>query len=724
MATLYNVLPLLAIAANLLVGAYVITRAPRRLANRLFLGVTLCLSVWGVGEFLMRTATSPSEALLAGKIGCLGWCLVGVIFFHLALELSEVKPGVWRRLPLAAAYSAGLALVLLTWTTDLIFKAFVPSPYPGYMEVGGLLRLPSKLFVAGMVLAGIAVMAHFYRKTSSLEKRRRISLAIVAAVIPVATGLVTDVLLPLLGVETPFSSLSAGPAMAAITAYAVTRHDLMRSVVSSLGGTIITKIREAVLINDTRGIIETVNPAAEQLTGYSKAELVNTPVAALLMTTRGTSGHEPDRSVCIAKDGGLVPVEMSQEIVKRRTGGVVGSVIVLHDLRETLRLVAARREVALATAQAQVERNRSEALRRSRQELKELSEFLESVIENIAEPLFIKDRSLRFVFVNKALCDVSGYSREELIGKKSADFVTEDIAINSEKIEMEIISGGNLVECTVEGVEDARGKPRAVRMIKAPLKNDSGQVEYLVGVMNDITEQKQLEEARLDFIRVAAHELRTPLTSLQLGLDVLARETRGALDEEQQRSLDILSLSVDRLTRLARNLLDMASLEAGALTLERKQVKISPLVDEAVTMFSSTMNEKGLYCKVQVGRALPLAFADPNRLSQVLFNLVSNAVKYTDRGGITISAREDGDDHLELCVSDTGKGISATQRETVFAGLVQARDAVTAGEGTGLGLSIAKAIVEAHGGRIWLESREGEGSDFYFTVPASRSREA
>jgi PAS domain S-box-containing protein len=719
MATLYSLLPLLAIAANLLVGSYVITRAPRRLANRLFGCVTLCLSLWGVGEFMMRTATSPSEALEAGKIGSLGWCLVGVFFFHLTLELAAVKPGVRRWLPLAAAYSTGLALVLLTWTTDLIFKPFVPSTYPGYMEVGGLLRLPSKLFVAGMMLTGIAVLVHSYRRTASLENRRRLGLVIVAAAIPVAMGLVTDLLLPLAGVETPFSSLSAGPIMAAITAYAVTRHDLMRSVVSSLGGTIITKIHEAVLVADGRGLIETANPAAERLTGYSEAELVNSPVAALLMTIPSTSRHEPERSACVTKDGELVPVEMSQETVKRRTGGTIGSVIVLHDLTETLRLVAARREAQLATAQARIERKRTEALSRSRQELKELSEFLESVIGNIAEPLFIKDRDLRFVYVNKALCDISGYTREQLIGKKSADFVPEDVAANAEKIEMEILSGGEMVEDTVEGVQDARGKALHLRMIKAPIKDESGQVEHLVGIANDITEQKQLEKTRLDFIRVAAHELRTPLSSLQLGLDVLARETRGALDREQQRSLEILSLSVDRLTRLARNLLDVASLEAGALTLERKRVRIGSLVDEAVAVFSSTMNEKGLYCRVLLEEALPPAHADTNRLSQVLFNLLSNAVKFTDEGGITISAREDGDGYLELCVSDTGPGVSAARSETIFSGFVSARDAVTAAEGTGLGLSIARAIVEAHGGRIWLESSHGEGSEFHFTVPVA-----
>src|SRR5450759_5265677 len=99
------------------------------------------------------------------------------------------------------------------------------------------------------------------------------------------------------------------------------------------------------------------------------------------------------------------------------------------------------------------------------------------------------------------------------------------------------------------------------------MKNEEGDVEFVVGISKDLTEQKKLEGARLDFIRIAAHELRTPLTSLKLGFEMLARETRGALNGEQQRSLDVLSLSIERLSRLSKNLLDLASLDAGLLTL-------------------------------------------------------------------------------------------------------------------------------------------------------------
>jgi len=192
------------------------------------------------------------------------------------------------------------------------------------------------------------------------------------------------------------------------------------------------------------------------------------------------------------------------------------------------------------------------------------------------------------------------------------------------------------------------------------------------------------------------------------------------LNVEQQRSLDVLSLSIERLSTLAKNLLDLASIDADLLTMQMQPVEVKPLLDEVVTMFSNIIGEKGLYCRVDTDGELKRAHADPSRISQVLYNLVSNAVKYTETGGITISARDYTGDFMEICVTDTGSGILPDQHESIFSGFSRARDANNR-EGTGLGLSIAKGIIEAHGGRIWVQSNVGEGSAFYFTLPVIES---
>lgn len=711
----YAYLSLVAIAVNLLVGVYVLSRGPKLLLNRLFFAVLMAIVAWATGEFIMRTVHTTQAALRGSRIAGFGWCFIGPLFVIAVLAFTEKERLLRKPRIYLALFAPGAFFLVMLWTTDLIFRGFVKS-YWGYREIAGPLRLASQLYVALMFLIGLVLLFQFGRKTQSLQKRTDARFVLAAALIPVCTGLVTDIILPRFGIHVVELSVFASTAIGPLIGYAVINQGLLTSITGSLGSTIITKIREAVIVIDSDGLIETVNPAAEELTGYPHAELTGIPIARLFTSdpVMADAGEVDVWNTCISKSGELMPVSLSSESVRMRGSKVMGSVIVVHDLRETIRLIEAELEAEEASAEVAAERDRSETLLRSREELKELSAFLESVIENIAEPLWIKDRDFRFVFVNEAFCELSGFSREEIIGKTGHSLATVEQADEVRECDAEVFATGQMSE--IETVlNDREGKAHLVRALRAPLKDDAGKVQYLVGIFTDITEQRQLENARLDFIRVAAHELRTPLTSLKLGFDVLARETRGVLDEEQRRSLDILSLSIERLSSLARNLLDLASIDAGLFTLKIERVEVEPMLEEAVTIFSSTISDKGLYCSIDAYGGLKPVYADSHRFSQVLYNLVSNAVKFTDAGGITISARNSGDDLLEICVADTGAGIPAELQESIFSSFVRPRDP-DGREGTGLGLSITKAIVEAHGGRVWVQSRVGAGSKFFFTL--------
>ncbi len=386
-------------------------------------------------------------------------------------------------------------------------------------------------------------------------------------------------------------------------------------------------------------------------------------------------------------------------------------------MEEAFRLLEVEREIKVASQRASRERERSERTEHRLEEFRKLTRFLESVIENIAEPLFIQDASCRYVFANEAFRNLAGYSRKEIVGRTDHELYWHEHAGEFSESVRRVFETGESAEFPEMSLIDREGVPHVTRTVAAPMKNEAGEVEFVVGITRDITEKRRLEEARLDFIRIAAHELRTPLTSLKLGFELLARETRGTLNPEQQRSLDILSLSIERLSRLARNLLDLASMDAGLVTLDVRPLEVEELFQEARAVFWSAVADKGLELRVEVPEGLGRASGDPARLSQVIYNLVSNAVKFTDSGAITMSARRRDDGEIEISVSDTGQGIPAGSRESIFSRFSKARSAQTAREGTGLGLSISKAIVEAHGGRIWVESAPGRGSTFTFTVP-------
>ena len=717
----YALMSLGAFAVNLGAGFYVLSRGPRLLVNRLAFAALMTLTAWSAGEFIMRSSTIIGSAQLGSKIAGLGWCMIAPIFIIFVLAFTGQEKWLEKPFVYILLFVPGVSFLILLWSTNLIFKGFQKS-YWGYREIPGTLRIPSMIYVALLFLVGIGLLFQSWRTASTRRKRINIGFVLIVTLIPLCTGMVTDVILPIAGYRVVELAMFASTAVGPLLVYAVISRGLLSNITSSLGSTIITKIREAVIVTDSEGLIETGNPAAERLTGYTQSELLETPIDRLLTVgqeaeapTRQTAA-EPTWTRLTSKSGDIIPVTLSSEPVKTNSGSVEGSVIVLHDMRDALKLLQAEREAQLATAEVEAERDRSEDLRRSHEELLELSTFLESAVENIAEPLWIKDRDYRFVFVNRAFCELSGYTKEEILGKTGYDLSGKEQADAFREKDGEAFTTGKLVKVDDMSVNDRKGNTHVVRAVRAPLKDESGKVEYLVGIFNDITEQIKLEKARLDFIRVAAHELRTPLTSLKLGFDVLAKETRGALNVEQQRSLDVLSLSIERLSTLAKNLLDLASIDADLLTMQMQPVEVKPLLDEVVTMFSNIIGEKGLYCRVDTDGELKRAHADPSRLSQVLYNLLSNAVKYTETGGITVSARDYTGDFMEICVTDTGSGISPDQHESIFSGFSRARDANNR-EGTGLGLSIAKGIIEAHGGRIWVESEIGEGSAFYFTLP-------
>ncbi len=725
----YAIMSLIALYVNLATGLYVLSRGPRILLNRLFFALMSSLAVWSAGELMMRNAATLNAARWGARVGSIGWCAAGGLFVCFILALTG-KTRWLRNLPvMGAVFIPGALFVALIWSSDLVFRGF-ESSYWGYSEIGGALRLPTKLYVAALFLLGLALVYNFWKTTPSRHKRIGAFYVMLATLVPVTMGLVTDIILPIAHVHIVEMPMFATTVIGPIVGYAVINRGLMSTVAGSLGGAIITRINDSVLVSNSEGLIETTNPATSELTGYSGEELVGTPLERLFIESprardRRDSGRDLESvnwSLCASKGGEVIPVTRSSTEVRQKRGRLIGSVTVVHDMREALRLLQVEHEVKVVSKQVEQERDRSEALKHSEEEVRKLSRFLENVIENISEPLFIQDRNLNYIFVNEAHRRLSGYSREEIIGKGDSDLYGNELAeVMSSRLNR-VFESGEGYESGETTILSRDGVAHVTRTLTAPMTNEGGDVDFVVGIIKDLTEQKRIEEARLDFIRIAAHELRTPLTSLKLGLEMLARETLGALNPEQQRSLDILSMSIERLSRLSKNLLDLASMDAGLVTLRIQEVDVAGLFHEARTMFSSAAREKGLEVRLEVPEGLRPASGDPSRLSQVLYNLVSNAVKYTDRGTITMSARDLSDGMIEISVSDTGIGIPSSAKDAIFTRFVKARSAETAREGTGLGLSITKAIVEAHGGTIRVESAVGSGSTFTFTLPGTGLR--
>jgi two-component system phosphate regulon sensor histidine kinase PhoR len=238
-------------------------------------------------------------------------------------------------------------------------------------------------------------------------------------------------------------------------------------------------------------------------------------------------------------------------------------------------------------------------------------------------------------------------------------------------------------------------------------------------VFQDLTRLRQLETVRRDFISNISHELRTPLAALKALTETLQD---SALDDppSARRFLAQIELEVDSLSQMVTELLELSRIESGRVPLHFIGKQPQDIAHAAVERLSLQAARAGLTISVDVSPDLPQVLVDPIRIEQVLVNLLHNAIKFTQQGGkVTVSARADDSkmpvEQIIFSVIDTGAGISSIDLPRVFERFYKT-DRARSGSGTGLGLAIARHLVEAHGGRIWVESQVGKGSTFFFSL--------
>jgi two-component system, NtrC family, sensor histidine kinase KinB len=259
---------------------------------------------------------------------------------------------------------------------------------------------------------------------------------------------------------------------------------------------------------------------------------------------------------------------------------------------------------------------------------------------------------------------------------------------------------------------------------QAQIVDEQGTVQGVVTLLQDVTRFKDLDRMKSEFIATVSHELRTPLTSLSMGIDILSQGVVGAVNQRQRELLVAAKDDSERLRKLVKGLLDLSKLESGKYEMKKELVDFRRLVAEAVRPLRLPFEEKQIQLEFDVPERLPALFADPHQLIWVVTNLLSNALRFTDPGGsVQLTAKEE-EDRLLVTVSDTGHGIPREHQEIVFDKFVQVKSPTDTTPGSvGLGLAIAREVVEAHGGRIWLESTVGVGSTFFFTLPAGNQSE-
>jgi two-component system phosphate regulon sensor histidine kinase PhoR len=363
----------------------------------------------------------------------------------------------------------------------------------------------------------------------------------------------------------------------------------------------------------------------------------------------------------------------------------------LADLSSTLNQTAAQLDATIRTLTE--ERNQSAA-----------------VLASMAEGVVVIGPDQRVIFCNPAFCRAVNIENTGWEGRPVAEVIRNADLLGY----IQQARTGNVTVTSEVVVGSVRTKSFAVTV--TPVRSN-GTTAGSVMVLYDISELRRLERARRDFVANVSHEFKTPLTAIQGFTETLLS---GALEDKKnsRRFLNIICENAMRLVRLTDDLLELAQIEAGKLELQREPVALSGVIGPCFETTRLKADQKNLILEADYSSELPVVNGDATCLQQVLQNLLDNAVRYAPPGSrILVKAAVQGPD-IEISVSDNGPGIPKTEQERIFERFYRADSARSreAG-GTGLGLSIAKHLVEAHGGRIRVQSEVGLGSTFYVSLP-------
>jgi len=478
---------------------------------------------------------------------------------------------------------------------------------------------------------------------------------------------------------------------------------------------------DAIVTKNLNGIVQTWNAAAQRMFGYRPEEIQGKSITMLippdrmneeveiLADLRSGRPHQRIETIRLTKAGRPIHVSVSVSPLKDADGRVVGASKIIHDVTD---IVAAR-----------------EALVRER-------EMLVTTLKSIGDGVIVTDAEGRVTFMNPEAERLTGWSQAEASGLPLPSMfriVNEETRHEVENPVEKVLRSGTVAGLANHTLLLAKdGTERPIDDSAAPILHSDGRIFGVVLVFRDFTERRQAErivrssqealqeESRRkdEFLAILSHELRNPLAPVRMAVAVLNKI--GPPEPQLQQLRDVIDRQTTQLTRLLDDLLDVSRISSGKISLRRERFNIADAVASAVESIRPLMDARKHELVVDAPSEPIFVDGDPTRLSQIFVNLLSNAAKYTDRGGhIRLTFRRHEDDAV-VRVKDPGIGLTSDQMSRIFEMFAQVEGSLDRGEGgLGVGLALARTLVELHGGQIEVRSEGlGKGSEFTVRIPA------
>jgi PAS domain S-box-containing protein len=485
---------------------------------------------------------------------------------------------------------------------------------------------------------------------------------------------------------------------------------------------------DAIISKDLNGIVTSWNPAAERLFGYSAQEMIGKSITTVippsrlaeeeyvLSRIRAGESIEHFETVRQTKDGRLVDVSLTVSPIRNTAGKLIGASKIARDIREQKRAGV-------------------DTLR------------LGAIVESSDDAIVSKDLNGIVTSWNNAAERLFGYTAEEMIGQSITRVIPPE-RLSEETFVLGQVRAGLRVDHFETIRQTKSGKPIEISLTVSPILAPDGRVIGASKIARDITKHKQLlesqreaqarEEAALrkvlesenrrvqegsrlkgEFVANMSHELRTPLNSIIGFAEMMVDARFGAMPPKYAEFSSLILKSAGHLLQLINDILDLAKVESGKIDLKPERVQLAPVVEDVASIAGGLARQRGIRIDTIVAPDIGEVHLDPNRLKQVLYNYLSNAIKFSrEHGRVEVRVRADGAHHFCIEVEDWGIGIKPDDLNRLFIEFQQL-DASTSKhyKGTGLGLALTKRIVEAQGGSVGVRTEPETGSTFYARLP-------
>jgi hypothetical protein len=364
-------------------------------------------------------------------------------------------------------------------------------------------------------------------------------------------------------------------------------------------------------------------------------------------------------------------------------------------------------------------------LKQAMRALKESEEKYRTYVTISPYPIFVIDFDGKFLDVNPEACRVAGYSSEDILKKRISDFILPSRVDNYEVTFHKLQTEGKL-----SGEFPFINKTQDLFYLELHAVQIPG--NKFLAICMDITERKKAEDEMLrakiiaenanrtknEFLANMSHELRTPLNSVIGFSDMLLGGAGGELSEKQLRYLTNISNSGKHLLSIINEILDISRIESGEMTINKQKILLGEVYEEIHSILKQLADNKSIDFQMPLESEETYVYADKVKLKQIFYNLVTNAIKFTEKGGSVLIDSTIDDKFVHISVIDNGIGIDSEGMKRLFNPFVQLDSSESRKyEGTGLGLALSKELVNLHGGDIWAESEPGKGSTFTFTIP-------